>query len=42
MTATPAEGEEKKFGKKKFMRMLRDLSKKLYPGYENAYETIVY
>jgi len=37
-----SEGDELKFTKKKFLSMLRTLARKLYPGYENAYETILY
>lgn len=43
---TPAtqqsECEELKFTKKKFLTMLKALAQQLYPGYENAYETILY
>ena len=46
-TMTPAtqqsnECEELKFTKKKFLSMLQALAKQLYPGYDNAYETILY
>jgi hypothetical protein len=42
LNKTAAEGEEHKFTKKKFILMLKELAKRLYPGYENAYETILY
>lgn len=34
--------EEPKFGRKKFISMLKELSKRIYPGIPNAYETIIY
>ncbi len=34
--------EEQKFNKKKFIKMLKQMSKKLYPGNPNAYENILY
>lgn len=37
-----AEMEEQKFTKKKFIKLLKEMSNKLYPGYTNAYETFVY
>ena len=36
------ENEEEKFGRKKFIKMLKEMSKRLYPGIPTAYEMIVY
>jgi len=36
------EFEEQKFSRKKFIKLLREMAKKLYPGYPNAYETVLY
>ena len=42
LNATEGNVEELKFGRKKFIRMLKELAQRLYPGYKNAYETILY
>lgn len=34
--------EEQKFNKKKFLKLLKDLARKLFPGYPHAYETILF
>mgnify|MGYP003688602863 CR=1 FL=1 len=34
--------EENKFHKKKFIKLLKEVSKKIYPGDQNAFETIIY
>ena len=36
------EGEENRFGRKKFIKMLKEMAKRLYPGQSKAYETLLY
>ena len=37
-----AEKEEQKFNKKKFLKLLKDVAKMLYPGDQRAYESTLY
>lgn len=41
-TKNNLEVEEQKFNKKKFIRLLKEMAKKLYPGHASPYETIFY
>lgn len=41
-TKNNLEVEEQKFNKKKFIRLLKEMAKRLYPGHANPYETIFY
>jgi hypothetical protein len=34
--------EEQKFSKKKFLKLLKDLAKRLFPGHQNPYETVLF
>jgi hypothetical protein len=36
------EVEEQKFNKKKFIKLLKEMAKRLYPGNTNPYETIMF
>ena len=36
------EKEEQKFNKKKFLKLLKDIAKMLYPGDQRAYENTLY
>ncbi len=38
----PVEKEEQKFNKKKFLKLLKDVAKLLYPGDPKAYEVSLY
>lgn len=41
-TSQPTEKEEQKFSKKKFLKLLKDVAKMLYPGDPKAYEVSLY
>lgn len=42
MSSLPTEKEEQKFNKKKFLKLLKDVAKMIYPGDAKAYEVCLY